>query len=328
MKTKYTLFNKILHIGLITFLILSCSSDDSGEEIVVPPTYEAGLKLEEMTWENRTRTYQVYFPLERFSQQSLPILFVLHGGGGNATDLQRFTSNRFNQLADTHGFIVVYPEGFEKSWNDGRDAPGIVTAWDENINDVGFISEIANRLITGFNIDKNRIFTSGISNGGFMSSRLLCDRSDLFKGGAIITATLSSTYINSCSASNSNSVLVFNGTDDPLVPYNGGQVTVFGQERGEVISTDAYMQFWANANGCQATPVITDFPDAVDDDTTIQIHDYPSCDNQSVVRLYSIIGGGHTWPGARESLILGGVVGRTTKEIVACDVIWDFFSAL
>lgn len=315
--------NGILLVGLL--LVFGCGNDDVTDSPDLE--YEAGLQFHELTWEERSRTYQVYFPEERFAEGPLPLLFVLHGGGGNATDLQSFTFNRFNELADTHGFIVIYPEGFEKSWNDGRDVSGLATAWDENIDDVGFISEIADRLIDEYNIDRSQIFTSGISNGGFMSSRLLCDRSDLFKGGAIITATIPENYLGNCNPTNPNSVLVLNGTEDPLVPYEGGQITILGQERGLVISTDAYMQFWANANGCESDPNITDLPDTQDDDTTVQIYDYASCDNQAAVRLYRIEGGGHTWPGGEE-ILAEFLVGRTTEEFVACDVIWDFFSNL
>ena len=321
---KFTDFAVTLILFTLTFLN-GCSDDDSPSP--AEDTYEAGLQFYEMTWEGRSRTYQVYFPLAEFSEQNLPLLFVLHGGGGNATNLQSSTFNRFNELADSQGFIVVYPEGFEKQWNDGRDVTGIATAWDENIDDVGFISEIVSILNRDYNIESNRIFTSGISNGGFMSSRLLCDRADLFRGGAIITATIPASHFSVCDPSSSNSVLVLNGTEDPLVPYQGGQITVLGQERGLIISTEAYMEFWAENAGCNSNPSITDLPDMEDDGTTVQIYEYADCDNQAVVRLYRIEGGGHTWPGAREDLP-EALVGRTSKEFVACDVIWDFFDNL
>jgi len=268
----------------------------------------------------------VHYPLEEHKNKSLPILFVVHGGGGTAQALITSTRNRFNELADTDGFIVVYPEGFEKQWNDGRDVEGIVTAWDEDINDVGFISDIVARLDANLNVNRSRVFTTGISNGGFMSSRLLCDRSDLFRGGAIVTATLATTYVGSCQPSSPNAILVINGTQDALVPYAGGEVVVLGQERGEVLGTEAYMQFLATRNGCDTNPTITDLPDMEDDGTTVKIYDYSNCPS-SKLQLYRIEGGGHTWPGGID--FLGeGLVGKTSREIVACDVIWEFFSGL
>jgi len=304
-----------------SFLLLASCKDSN-----VAIDYTAGLESQEIVWEGRTRTYKVYYPLDEHREKSLPILFAIHGGGGTAQNLINFTRNRFNELADTDGFIVVYPEGFEKSWNDGRDVKGVVTAWDEDIDDVGFIVDIIDRLDEDLDIDRTRIFTTGISNGGFMSSRLLCDRSDLFRGGAIVTASLATSYVSNCQPSSPNSVLVMNGTDDPLVPYNGGQVVVFGQERGEVLSTDAYMQFLANLNGCDTIPSITDLPDIEDDGTFVQIYDYDNC-SSSKLQLYRIEGGGHTWPGGID--FLGeGLVGLTSREFDACDVIWAFFSKL
>ncbi len=310
---------------LLFFLLLGCGEDDTAE--VEGTEYRAGLQFFDMTLENRTRTYQVYFPEERFIENELPLLFVLHGGGGDATGLIEGTFDRFNELADRDGFIVIYPEGFESQWNDGRGVNGLGTAWDEDINDVGFISEIVDQLQSDFNVDMERIFTTGISNGGFMSSRLLCDRSDLFKGGAIVTATLPEAYLNQCNPNNMTSVLVLNGTEDPLVPYEGGQITILGQERGLIIATDTYMQFWADINNCQMDPMVTDLPDMEDDGTTVQVHDYAPCGNQAAVQLYRIEGGGHTWPGGQD-LLPEFLVGRTSEEFVACDVIWDFFNSL
>lgn len=289
-------------------------------------TYEAGLLAYETEWEGRTRRFLVYYPDAVHQDKTLPILFVIHGGGGTAEALIASTRGRFNELADTDGFVVVYPEGIEKQWNDGREVAGIATAWDENVDDVGFIGDIVARLDVNLELDRTRIFTTGISNGGFMSSRLLCDRSDLFRGGAIVTATLAESYVGRCQPSSPNAVLVLNGTEDPLVPYGGGQVRILGQNRGAVLGTEAYMQFLAARNGCNTTPIITDLPDRENDGTTVQIHEYSDCPS-SRLQLYRIEGGGHTWPGGIE--VLGeGLVGKTCREFVACDVIWEFFKAL
>lgn len=317
---------RILLVALLVVHMSGCIRNDDTGPIDETFIYTAGLKDYEIAWEGRTRTFLVYYPLEEHKEKALPVLFVIHGGGGTAQALITSTRNRFNELADTDGFIVVYPEGFEKQWNDGRDVQGIVTAWDEDIDDVGFIADIVNRLDVDLNVDRSRVFTTGISNGGFMSSRLLCDRSDLFRGGAMVTATLAETYVNSCQPTLPNAVLVINGTDDPIVPYEGGQVVVLGQERGEVLGTEAYMQFLAGLNGCDSSPTITDLPDSEDDGTTVKIYDYTNCPS-SKLQLYRIEGGGHTWPGGIE-LLGEGLVGKTSSEFVACDLIWEFFSGL
>jgi len=319
---------RIVFIVIASLLLSHCSKKDDTTSTSMENTftYEAGLKSYAIQWEGRTRTYLVYYPLAIHKDKALPVLFAIHGGVGTAQALIAATRNRFNELADTDGVIVVYPEGFEKQWNDGRDVEGIVTAWDENINDVGFITNIIARLEVNLNVNSSRIFTTGISNGDFMSSRLLCDRSNLFRGGAIVTATLSENYSSNCQPATPNAVLVINGTEDPLVPYEGGQVVVLGQERGEVLGTEAYMHFLATHNGCDTTPTITDLVDMEDDGTTVQIYEYTNC-SSSKLQLYRVEGGGHTWPGSID--FLGeNLVGKTSREFVACDVIWDFFSDL
>ena len=215
---------------LFCFVVIVCSRCSDIEPIVPDKEYQAGLQLESLTWEGRSRTYQVYFPLETFASESLPILFVLHGGGGNATEIQFSTRRRFNELADMQGFIVVYPEGVENRWNDGRASEGVATTWDEDIDDVGFITEIIRLLEQDYRIDESKIFTSGISNGGFMSSRLLCEKSDVFKAGAILTATIPVSFLEACTSSNPNSLIVINGTADPLILFDGGPIEVFGQQ--------------------------------------------------------------------------------------------------
>ncbi|MBT8298774.1 MAG: prolyl oligopeptidase family serine peptidase [Maribacter sp.] len=195
------------------------------------------------------RSYIVHLPPASKMQQPIPLLFHIHGGGGTAKGTPGLTFGRFNELADRDGFIVVYPNAIAKNWNDGRSLEG-VKAWKENIDDVGFITAILDELKQKYPIDTSRIFTTGMSNGGFMSSRLLCDRADIFRGGAILTASLSKEYIPKCKPENPVAVMVMNGTDDPLVPYNGGQIKVFRKTRGEIVSTDEIIDFWKEKNGC------------------------------------------------------------------------------
>lgn len=317
----------IRNFSFFCCVILVFSQCKEDEPVVPEIEYKAGLQLEELTWEERVRSYQVFAPDEKFANERLPILFVLHGGGGTATELQFSTRNRFNELADQHGFIVVYPEGIEKRWNDGRTVKGVATVWDEDIDDVGFIMEIIRLLQQNYRIDDSKMYTTGISNGGFMSSRLLCEKSEVFKAGAIVIATIPVSYFETCMPSNPTSVLVMNGTEDPLVPYDGGEINVLGQTTGMALSTEAYVQFWADQNACNTTPDISMLEDKHEDDTKVEIHAYKSCGSNSKVQLYKIVGGGHTWPGARE-LLPQVLVGKTSQEIVACDVIWEFFDGL
>ena len=277
-----------------------------------------------MNWDGYERLYLVHFPPEKKTDKALPVLFHIHGGGGTAKTTPSLTFGRFNELADEEGFIMVYPEGIDKNWNDGRVLEGEQT-WEEDIDDVGFIVAIVDELKKNYSIDSNRIYTSGMSNGGFMSSRLICDRSDIFSGAAILTATLSSTYLPKCNPTEPVTVLIMNGTEDKLVPYDGGEIKVFKKRRGEIVSTDDYVNFWKNKNKCTTKrPTIT-LPDRYDDGTIVSIDEYENCEPGSALVLYKIEGGGHTWPGGKQYLGKW-LIGNTSDEINACDVIWEFFN--
>lgn len=279
-----------------------------------------------MDYDGYERQYLVHFPPKEKMNKDLPILFHIHGGGGVAKTTPSLSFGRFNDLADKEGFIVVYPEGVDKNWNDGRRLEGEQT-WEENIDDVGFIVAIVEQLKKDYSIDSDKIFTSGMSNGGFMSSRLICDRSDVFSGAAIVTATLSTTYLPKCNPTNPVAVMIMNGTDDKLVPYDGGEIKVFKKRRGEIVSTDDYVDFWKNKNACtEKIPTIT-LPDVYDDGTIVSIDTYENCEQGGALVLYKIEGGGHTWPGGKQ--YLGEwLIGKTSNEIIACDEIWNFFKNL
>ena len=276
-------------------------------------------------WQGLEREYLLYLPPVQFMLESLPVVVNLHGGGGTAKGAYRLTNGRFNDLAKEQGFIVVYPNAIDKSWNDGREQ--ILKPENKNVDDVGFIAAIIQELKEIYDVDLSRIFATGMSNGGFMTSRLLCDRADLFRGGAVVTASISTDYFPKCKPTASVAVLVMNGTDDPLVPYNGGQIKVFKKTRGEILSTDQYLDFWKNQNNCNQDPIITQLPDSNSKDkSTVSVVSY-TCDKQNPVVLYKIKGGGHTWPGGRQYLGKR-LIGVTNRDINACDVIWKFFSSL
>ncbi|NCB07339.1 MAG: hypothetical protein EOM73_04165, partial [Bacteroidia bacterium] len=183
------------------------------------------------------RSCELYVPKNFSQKNAYPVVLILHGGGGTAKGLIRSTRGRFNQLADQYGFVAVYPNGYGKSWNDGaRDTFGV--ARNLNIDDVGFIRKILDDLSKKMNVDRKNIFACGISNGGFMAQRLAYELSGEIGGIAVIAANLSEVQSEKDFPENPVSVLFINGTADPLVPYNGGDVTVFRQKRGKIKSVD------------------------------------------------------------------------------------------
>ena len=273
------------------------------------------------------REYLFYFPsLKPAHSGKRPLLFVLHGGGGTNRGMIRLTKGGFNKLADRDGFFVVYPQGIDKSWNDGRPDK-ISGAHRKGIDDVGFFRALIEHLIYEYPIDSDRIFVTGISNGGLMSFRLGCSLPDKIRAIAPVTAQIPAAIEPLCRSESTVSLAVFNGTEDPLVPYNGGQITVFSKQRGEVLSTDETIRIWQNKNSCSSEVRVTEFPDISADGTRVTKIETTQCAAASKVALYRIDGGGHTWPDGRQYLPARRI-GRTSRDINACDEIWDFFKSL
>ena len=176
-------------------------------------------------------------------------------------------------------------------------------------------------------IDSDRIFVTGISNGGLMSFRLGCSLPDKIRAIAPVTAQIPSAIAPFCRSESAVSLAVFNGTEDPLVPYNGGQITVFRRQRGAVLSTDETITVWRQKNRCSPEAVVSELPDVAADGTRVTRIEYSRCKNESKVVLYRIEGGGHTWPDGRQYLPVRRI-GRTTRDINGCDAIWEFLRNL
>lgn len=312
-------FKYILLLFAFGIAIISCKSTKGNN-------YNDNLLEFNMNWNGYERSYLIHLPSEEKMQNPVPLLFHLHGGGGTAKGTPELTFGRFNELSERDGFIVVYPQAIEKNWNDGRKLES-VKAWEENIDDVGFITAIVEELTEKYNIDSGKIFTTGMSNGGFMSSRLACDRADIFRGAAILTASLSRDYLTLCKPEKSLAIMVMNGTKDKLVPYNGGEVKVLKKSRGEIISTDEIINFWKDINDCTSKKPTIELEDIVDDGTTVTVDEYSNCKVRGSLILYTINEGGHTWPGGKQ--YLGEwLIGKTNRDINACDVIWNYFKTL
>lgn len=320
---------------LLTILIFCClaAARDHQKSMI------ASFKPHEFRFQGIDRHYWLYQPAARKLQSSIPVVFVLHGGGGFAKNMPNFINRGFQKLADRDGFLVVYPQGVGNQWNDGRDPTSYPVlnkhaAWSKNVDDVGFLVEILNRLETVYPIDRDKVFACGNSNGGFMSNRLICDRPDVFKGAGIITATMDASYVNRCRPTLPVAVIIMNGTLDTAIPYDGGPLMISsGTQKGYSISTEEYTLFWAKHNGCSGVSPVTYLPDKEPDDgTTVSFVQHTGCKPGGNVTLYTIHGGGHTWPGGSDSTpvlkLMETVVGKTSHEINACEIMWHFFMSL
>jgi polyhydroxybutyrate depolymerase len=248
-----------------------------------------------------------------------PLLIVLHGGGGSMRQMERFTG--FTPIAEREGFIVVYPQGLEYRWNDGRDFEGSTES-----EDVAFIDGLIEHLLASQPIDPDRIYATGISNGGFMSFRLACQLSERIAGIAAVTASLSEDIAPDCAPQRPLKFLLINGTADPLLPYEGGTVTLppDNAPRGEVRSAVDSVAFWAAHNHCAPEPLFAALPDSNQhDDSQVEIRTYAACEAATV--LYTVVNGGHTWPGGEQYLPVA-VIGGTNRDFDASETIWAFFA--
>ena len=271
------------------------------------------------------RSYWIYIPDTWNKADPKPLLVVLHGGWGSGEKIQKLNYEGFNKLADKEGFIVAYPDGIGGHWNDGRTQTRF-RAQRQNIDDVGFISSLIDYLIKEMNIDPKRVYVTGVSNGAMMTYRLACEITGKLAAVAPVIGSMPDAYASKCSPSRSISVLAINGTEDPLVPYKGGDIRFgpFGITLGKVKSVPETVNFWATFDKCSFPPEVTYEPDRnPGDQTKVRREFYRNCQDGAEVILYAVEGGGHTWPGGMqyrsESLI-----GRTSKDIDATTVIWEF----
>jgi polyhydroxybutyrate depolymerase len=269
--------------------------------------------------EGRNREYHLHVPASYDGTKPFPLVIVLHGGGGNSKQIEKFTG--FSKLADRDDFIAVYPQGVDGQWNDGRDVRQS-RAHRLKIDDTGFIVKMIKEITAKYRINPNRIYACGISNGGFMSLRLACELPETLAAVGAVCAGLNPYLARNRRPATMISVLIMNGTEDPLVPYNGGKVSVGKMERGGVLSTEDTVNFWLGYDGCTAKPFITGINPDTTDGTEIEKYDY-ICPSTEVV-LYKVVGGGHTWPGGAQYLP-EAIVGKTSRDINATETIWEFF---
>lgn len=274
-----------------------------------------------LTVDGLIRTYTVHIPVMYDESTPAPLIIALHGGGGSAEKMANLTN--FNALSDTEGFIVVYPNGVENHWNDGREVQNY-RAHREDVDDVKFIAALIDHVSEALFIDETRIYVTGISNGAMMSCRLACELSEKIAAIAMVAGAMPEALSVHCSPF-PVPVLIMNGTDDPLVTWEGGEIRVGRQSLGVILSVHDTVMYWVTVNKCSSSPEITWLPDTKEDGCTVRREVYGKGKNGTDVVLYAIEGGGHTWPGgpqyASERLI-----GRTCYDIDAAEIIWQFFT--
>ena len=284
-------------------------------EPLVPGDYTRTLQHD-----GRSRSYIVHIPPGYDPKQPTPVVLAFHGSGNNAEHMIRLCG--LIGTADEKGFIAVYPNGTGRlrrrlSWNGGNCC---TYAQRNCVDDVGFTRCLLDDLATVANVDSKRVFATGISNGGILCYRLASELSDRIAAIAPISGTMGTAI---CNPERPVSVMHFHGTDDRIVPFNGGKGLgdrILGKP--VFVSVDQTIQTWVKADGCPESPVVVCEPTKVDDGTSVQRKTYGPGNDGSEVVLFTINGGGHIWP-ERDSK--GRFLGKSTHNISANDLMWEFF---
>lgn len=258
-----------------------------------------------ITFGGLDRYYRLYVPAVYNANQSVPLILNLHGYTSNA--IQQEFYGDLKPIADTANFLVVHPEGTGPSgqqfWN----------AWDDPTgpNDVGFLSALIDTLSAHYNIDPERVFSCGMSNGGIMSYYLACHLNNKIAAIASVTGSMTLNNPSTCQATSPVPVLEIHGTADATVPYLGN--TTF-------MPIESVVNYWVAQNNTSTTPTVVNIPDInVTDGCTATEYKYTGGTNGSEVVLVKITGGAHTWPGAPLA------IGVTNMDFSASLRIWEFF---
>jgi polyhydroxybutyrate depolymerase len=275
------------------------------------------------------RSYDIFVPESVAARRRpAPAIIALHGALGNSERMRSIMA--FDERAERDGFIVVYPEGLNGGWNDGRGVSFRRRPSRSEPDDVKFLTRLAQSLERRGLADPERIFVMGVSNGGMMVQRLACETADVFAGFASIIANMPVNVIERCAPPGPVPMMMINATEDTLVPYDGGRLG-FRRDFGEVVSTSEMVDFWYQNNGCVGRPGRRVLPDRdPDDGSRVVMFFNTDCRDDAPVILLRVEGGGHRVPGSPVLIGpgLGIFLGEQNNDISSAEVILRFFAGL
>jgi polyhydroxybutyrate depolymerase len=292
------------------------------------------------------RTFFIHLPQGYDAKKRYPVVLALHGLASDGLVMARIT--HLDEAADRFGFIVVYPNAVEGRWTladihnqggfrergrrpgifdfprerrgaDDRDVGG------EPVDDTLYFDTMLDKIESDYRVDASRIYATGFSDGGFMAFRLGCDMAHRIAAIATVGATLPVGLSITCTdwAWRSVPLLMINGTSDPIVSYGGRP----GMDvRFPFLSAKDTLKVWSKMNGCGAKPVRTTLPSLASGGMETQVDTYNDCREGGAAVLYSVVKGGHTWPGG-DPFMPERRAGATSQDLNANEAIWQFFAA-
>ena len=257
-----------------------------------------------ITHDGGTREYIIHIPPTYDGSASVPLVLCFHGYTSSANTIMNYSG--FNARSDVNNFIIAYPQGTlldgYTHWNVGGWTTSSTT------DDVGFTDHLLDTIMNDYNIDGSKVYSTGMSNGGYMSFLLACQLSDRFAAVASVTGSMTPQTYNACNPTHPTPILQIHGTDDGTVPYNGSSTWTK--------SIEDVLAYWSGNNNCNPTRSVTDIEDSNQSDgSTVELIKYSECDDCSYVEHYKITGGDHDWPGVWGNM-----------DIHATDVVWEFLS--
>lgn len=265
--------------------------------------------------EGRSRRFDYYRPATL--KPGLPLILMLHGSRSSGEHFRRLWRYRFEELADRHGFITLYPDGVGGHWNDCRKNVSD-QAHQENVADTRFLLALLDEFVENHDIDPDRIFVVGFSNGGHMVYRLGLEAGSRFEALGVVSANFPEPSNQNCVLEPVRSrvprLLIMNGDADPVNPFGGGKVTLFGQDKGAVLSSEASASFWAERLGSPPEQ------ESVRDTQWGRYRFY----SDGRVRLLRVKGGGHSLP-CGYPYLPAFLIGPTVSDFSAADELVNFF---
>lgn len=266
-----------------------------------------------LLFQGQLRSYRLHLPDTAAANHALPLVMALHGGGGNARNIERMSG--LSTIADRENFAVVYPNGSGRlrhalfTWNAGNCCG---RALDEQVDDVGFLNAVLDDVARRYPIDSRRIYVTGMSNGGMMAYRFGCEAAGRIAAIAPVAGAMNVT----CTPVAPLSVIAFHGTADEHVLYEGGTPTKTRDPHPRVdTAVKDTMAFWQQFNGCSG------YASEAAAEVTTEV--WNNCRAGTEVELNSLEGFGHAWPGGNKGSPLGD---DPAASIEASEVMWQFFS--
>lgn len=290
------------------------------------PTLSGALERGTLAVGGHTRSWLAYLPARLQSHPALVI--VLHGSMGSAMQARaEYFGYDFDLLADRHGFLVVYPQGYQGYWNDDK-VKGPYAAKREHVDDVAFLHDMVDRLVSERHVDRSRVYVTGVSNGGSMALRLALQTPEFARAYVVALASVP-TAENMIITPRGQpvSIAFMNGTADPINPWQGGDVVLWPVlgNRGPVLPVQASVDTFRALAGLDGKPEVTQYPDRAPGDASTVARSLWSAPGKRTVALYTISGGGHSVPHpAKQGMRL---LGNSNRDIHAADAIWTFFES-